>query len=223
MLIPEIIPHDIERVVYLDADVIVLKDLSLLWTIDMADHAVMAVENFSEPTLRAAMPQLRELFDPDAPHFNAGVLLINVPRWREQMISRRAFEFLQIHGNKVEFADQDALNAVLAGSWGKLDPIWNVQLLTLSFYGHRQYSAIDCRRRQEALLHGAAILHYTGRRKPWNWLYAGLAEREFFRELNESDWFGRLGGRAWSASRTLSHLAFRGGRFVKRSILGQKL
>ena len=222
LLIPALVPKRFERVLYLDGDVIVARDLAPLWSVDMGDHPVLAVENFSEPTLGTALPQVLHHIDapPDTPYFNAGVLLMDMPRWRERMIAERALDFLHAHGDQVLFADQDALNAVLAGDWGQLDPSWNIQLLTLSHYGHHRYDERERRERQNALLSNPGILHYTGPRKPWHWGYGGPADGAFLRGVVESGWFGSPGGQAWRAGRALSHMAYRGLRTLKRAVTG---
>jgi lipopolysaccharide biosynthesis glycosyltransferase len=220
LLIPHLLPDWFGRVLYIDGDVLVVGDLSSLCSLEMGGAPVMAVENFSEPTLGTAMPQLLHLIgaSPDAPYFNSGVLLIDLPRWREERVSERTLEFLRAHKDQVVYPDQDALNAVLAGRWRKLDPVYNVQLLTLSHFGHREHAPRERRRRQSALLSGAKILHYIGRRKPWHLLYGQKAGGTYLRIAAESGWFGTPKKQIWRLSRAAGHLSFYGIRAVKRLI-----
>jgi lipopolysaccharide biosynthesis glycosyltransferase len=128
LLIPEVLPEHLDRCIYIDSDVVVQRDLSELWSMDFGEYALFAVQNFSTPTLAMALPKVIHLIDAhgDAPYFMAGVLMMSVSRWRRDRITQRAVDFLIAHQDKVRFADQDALNAVIAGRWGVLDPVWNV-------------------------------------------------------------------------------------------------
>jgi hypothetical protein len=106
----------------------------------------------------------------------------------------------------MRWRDQDALNAMFAGRWGALDEVWNVQLLTL-----------DARRRAD-LLPRAAILHYTGARKPWHWGYQGDAEHAFYRALLVSEWFGSFAGPLWVAAHATSHWLHKPFRLAFRAL-----
>ena len=166
------------------------------------------------------MPHLVEALElpPAALYFNAGVLLMNVRRWRSERVVERAIEFLQKHGDTISWADQDALNVILCGNWGQLDPSWNVQLITVGRYGESRYDNPARLRRQRALLADPGILHYAGPHKPWHWRYAGLADRSFLRAVIDSGWFEGGDGQVWRAGRALSHLACRRARNVKHAL-----
>ncbi|KAA2232462.1 glycosyltransferase family 8 protein [Salinarimonas soli] len=210
LLIPSLLPAEFERVLYIDGDVVVSRDLSPLWSLGMNGHPVMAVENFSDPTLDAAIPGLVSALGLDgaAPYFNSGVMLIDVPLWRELSIVERTLEVLGRHPDKISFGDQDALNAAIAGDWGALDPSYNVQLHTVADFGHRRWSPRERRRQQRALLSAPTILHYTGPRKPWQVRYRGRKAGGFLAAAARSGWFGGL-GQAWGFGLGAGQMAFR--------------
>jgi lipopolysaccharide biosynthesis glycosyltransferase len=117
--------------------------------------------------------------------------------------------FLREYGERAPFADQDGLNATLAGDWVRLHPRWNVQLLTLDTYGHESLRAEDRALAQAELLTSAAILHYTGPRKPWHVRYRGPAGRTFARYVGRSGWYRRAAYLRWAATRELGHYGTR--------------
>jgi len=117
-----------ERVLFLDADVIVCDRLDGLWETDLRGAYLGAVTNVFEPEYahRPAELGLRSVQD----YFNAGVLLLDLDALGRDRCDRALYEYGVAHAGEEErsllFRDQDVLNAVLAGRRLPLDPRWNV-------------------------------------------------------------------------------------------------
>ena len=140
-----------ERVLYLDSDLVVNRDLQLLFDIPLEGKLVAAVG------------------DAGGYGFNSGVLLIDNRAWKERQLQEifiketdRIMGLVQ-SGQMEDFnGDQTVLNHVLAQDWLPLDKIYNLQVGhdLVAFYsgwdGHFELA-------QEPL-----IIHYTTYRKPWN-------------------------------------------------------
>jgi lipopolysaccharide biosynthesis glycosyltransferase len=230
LLIPRIVPEPFDRIVYFDSDVVVQRDLSELWNVPFEDKVVFAVqemwrsERSDEPTIGNHLPHLIDEIDApaDALYCNAGVLLISASRWRAEKISERVLDFLRMHGNKAMFADQDGLNVIFAGQWGRLDPVWNIQILTLDAFGSRHASQRDRKRQQRDLLKNAGIIHFTGKRKPWHWRYRGRARGAFYRAYIQSGWTGPVSSLAYVATRLLSHSLYGGLASARQALKSRK-
>ncbi len=155
-LIPSIFPDTVSRVLYLDADILVLDDLSKLWETNLEGTVLGAVmdknlkgseEGFvEEPQLRG-IPCVRS-------YFNAGVLIIDLDQWREQRISEKALDYLTRYPLS-PYSDQDALNVVCDGSWKKLNVHWNFQ-----DHYEKRISDMDLDVRP-------GIVHFVTKLKPW--------------------------------------------------------
>lgn len=171
LLLPEIVPQEIKKVIYLDTDTIVLKDLAKLWEIDTGDYEFLAVQEPDGPyvieTFRTFNPHLKDLdFDrfrvtQEHKYCNAGIMLINIEKWRQNRVGKKAMTFLEAYF--VTAADQDALNVVSAGQWGTLDPRWNATRAFCEPQKNNPYSPeiID------QVVRDPFIIHYTGLIKPW--------------------------------------------------------
>lgn len=147
--IPELFDETVEKVLYLDCDLIIKKDITELWKIDISGYLLGAIEDHWIKQSRNV-----DLFMPEnSKYFNAGVLLINVKKWREQHIKEQVMEFLRAHSDRIQYCDQDALNAVLFDQWLPLDLKWNFQTYHL-------YDPVAKLK--------PSIIHYTGENKPWN-------------------------------------------------------
>jgi lipopolysaccharide biosynthesis glycosyltransferase len=171
LLIPDVVPEQFEKAIYLDSDLLVKANLRHLWDQEIGSYALLAVREFGAPyvSFSGGVVKYKELgLAPDAPCFNAGVLVMNLKRWREEKISQKAIQYLRKYEKEVEMADQEGLNAVLANNWGMLDHNWNV-ISHILFYEQWQESAFkeEIRPIREELIRKAYIFHFVGGSKPW--------------------------------------------------------
>jgi lipopolysaccharide biosynthesis glycosyltransferase len=151
--LPELLPTA-ERVLYLDADTLVLHDPRVLWDLDLGDHLLGAVRNRDQPAGRPA------------PYFNSGVLMMNLARMREEQTSQRLIDVGRSLPVDVAYPDQDALNIVCAGRWLALHPKWNAFAALFCFPDRAAPPDLAI---SEATV-SPAILHFEGSdfAKPWN-------------------------------------------------------
>lgn len=109
-LIPDVFPETVSKVLYLDADILVLDDIAPLCRMELNGALLGAVTDYLDACLKrgeplfAAVPRVSN-------YFNAGVLLIDLGRWREEDIAAKAMAYLAAHPD-TPYSDQDALNVV---------------------------------------------------------------------------------------------------------------
>jgi lipopolysaccharide biosynthesis glycosyltransferase len=218
LLLPDILPGSITKVLYVDPDILVLDDLAPLWQTALGDAVVGAVVDiFSEASARRLGLIDRDRRGSDCPtsaeYFNAGVLLIDLMQWRREGITEAAFEYLREHP-ETTLSDQDALNVACAGRWKRLDSRWNFQT-----HLHTSIAAIPPSKRP-------GIAHFVTSSKPWiasarSWnaaFYDTFRSRTRFsrspteklRDFLESSWSGvKNVWRRRTVLRTLKTLPFR--------------
>jgi lipopolysaccharide biosynthesis glycosyltransferase len=211
LLIPELLPADVDVALYLDPDVVVHTNLRDLYETDLQNALALGVADYVAPYAASdnALPGLyRQLgLAPDAPCCNTGVMLINLRRWRDEQVGRRVLDFTREYSRYVQWSDQDGINAILGGDWGLLDPRWNVQLSTIMAYrSHPTQDAAERRRVQDTLLQSPFILHYTGKTKPWSFAYRKPHGERFLHYVRTSGWFDTPTSVVWSYSRQISQL-----------------
>ena len=114
-LIPEIFPKSVSKVLYLDTDLLALANLEPLWETNLEGAVVGAVLDTLDAKIKGNMAGL-EYAPRVGSYFDAGVLLIDVDRWREEGVSSRALEYLARNPCS-PYSDQDALNVVCDGRW----------------------------------------------------------------------------------------------------------
>lgn len=154
LMLPASLPVD--RVLFLDADLLVLGDISQLWDTDLQGQALGAVVDLAMPLVsspRAVKGWSVLGISPNAPYFNAGVLLIDLNFWRNHRIVPQALDYLSRHQGCVDFAHQEALNAVAWNCWTRLSPRWNLSAGLAHLLKHDSGKP--------------GIVHFSGRFKPW--------------------------------------------------------
>jgi lipopolysaccharide biosynthesis glycosyltransferase len=166
LLAPRFLPMELDKILYLDTDIIVRHSLEDLWNTPISGYAL------------AAAPHNEDEYDfwktmglPDGTkYFNSGVLLINLKYWRENRVVERAITFVKDNPDKIKFWDQDALNGTLVGKWVELPISWNYRC-----WWH--WSVKD-----------PAILHFAGANKPWNWSDQNPFRHDYRRYRGKTPW-----------------------------------
>jgi lipopolysaccharide biosynthesis glycosyltransferase len=155
LLIPEILPTGVSKVLYLDCDLIVRKPIDALWNIDLHNHLLAAVEDKVSDDYKEKLG-----LSPNSPYFNSGVLLINLDQWRRQSFHRKVVDFIKNNPEKITYPDQDGLNVVVDGKWIQLPTNWNVQ--------HTYFFEPGSQIRFADIIADPEIVHFTGVAfKPW--------------------------------------------------------
>lgn len=162
------LPLSATRALYLDVDVLVRHPLTDLYRFDLSGSVLAAVQSVNYPHVatRGAVNHWHRLgLDPRAPFFNAGVLLVDLDRWRRDGIADAALDYLRSpHCGKG--ADQEALNVACSRRWLELDPTWNLQTPMLDDQ-HGAHLLFD-RDAIDAARTDPRIVHFQTRPKPWH-------------------------------------------------------
>jgi glycosyl transferase family 25 len=203
LLIPDLLPQ-LERCLYLDGDLVALDDVAKLWAVDVSAAAFGAGTEMgcNYGVALANFPSQRQFF-------NAGVLLMNLPRFRARDYGRKCLQLAretEWHGG---YADQDVLHVVCGGDCQLLDNRWNIQT-------GAPPSAVP------------GIAHFTGRKKPWHFYFGNPYGTAYWRERWRTP-FRRLSAAEWadllrSAKSNLLRLHLKPRRGIWRlTVLGRRL
>ncbi|AKG20952.1 glycosyltransferase family 8 protein [Calothrix sp. 336/3] len=188
LLIPELLPDNYEKIIYLDCDLLLNRDIKQLWDIDIADNYILAVQEIRFPCINSGLVNYKQLNIPgDWKYFNSGVLVINLKKWRSENITQKAIQYLEQHQEDIRFHDQDALNAILAGNWGELDPRWNQTPFIYEYKSWRESPFTE--ESFKNILNEPWIIHFASSFKPWNF-YQHIHKRLFYRYLDMTAWKG---------------------------------
>lgn len=213
LLLPALL-GGLPKVLWLDCDVLVFGNLRELWHTDLAANAAAAVPEYGARSLRAIVTadMIGSIVPPgkaDDPGFNSGILLIDLDRWRADGLGEHALALSCAHANELKFADQDALNVVLAGRWHRLDLDWNVQLGALRSIPVVPQERIypEVLERAAALIQAPRILHFAGS-KPWKSGLRSPYRQEYYDALRRSGFHTPMNFRRARLSETVQAMWF---------------
>lgn len=216
LFVPDLLPGHLKRIVYLDADLIVRRSIEELYLQPLDDAVIAAVSgpspySYDRDAARLELPT-------GCQYFNSGVLVINLPRWRQLGVRDQCLQFLYDHLDKVVYADQDLLNVVLCRLHKPLHPMWNVTLQLVqehfSCMGRHGSPASDL----EGLLSNPAIVHFNGKYKPWHLRYSHPFKSEYVALRRKLQWLPYFSDdlfsflRTWLVSGLSQLIPYLGGR-----------
>jgi len=182
LIVGELLPPAMTRVIWLDCDLLVIGDLARLWDTVLAGRHVLAAQDSVVPFVssRNGVANYERLGIPrGAKYFNAGVMLIDLDAWRRDNVGDRVLEYLRRYRRSVVFWDQEGLNAVLAGRWGELDRRWNCNA------SKSRRSSDDCVTARDVW-----IVHFAGHLKPWLYVSGDPYRILYYKYLDMTPWAG---------------------------------
>ncbi len=155
--IPSYLP-DVDKVLYLDCDIIVNHDVGELYRMELGDAWLAGV-----PEVYQQNHTKRLEFRPNEWYCNAGVLIINNRKWREDGIEEKLFAYVLKPEHPIVYLDQDVLNDVLKYNILYLPLRWNLQhdaIFQSDSYPWHEEQRLQAKEEP-------CIIHFTNRRKPW--------------------------------------------------------
>lgn len=175
-LLPDLL-SDVDKVLYLDADMICLNNLEKLTTFDLSDSPVAMCYDQAYSHISYFN---RLDYASSYGYFNAGVMYINLDYWRKEKLSERLFSFVIENPDKCICHDQDAINALLHEKIKVLPIEYNFQHTFFNIYGWLNFQkygkkflntdTIEKCKWNEILEASKApvFIHYSAPSKPWH-------------------------------------------------------
>ncbi|MDM5272408.1 glycosyltransferase family 8 protein [Sulfurovum sp. zt1-1] len=161
LLIPELLDLEIDKVLYLDVDIVVNGDIRDLFSYDLGTYPLASVEavGFNR--------HIELKMSHTSKYFCSGVMLLNLNIWRERKLSYKVVRFIEENPGIIKMMDQDGMNAVFDGYWLPLHPKYGQQT---SFYQNEKKEVLKHFEEEDFLeaIKKPAIIHYTGSSKPWH-------------------------------------------------------
>lgn len=178
--IANILPEEVNKVIYMDVDLLVLRDIAELWQYDLQGRPLAAVPDYGIMASKRLMKQKQNVIGlpMDSLYFNSGVVIMDLEQWRKHGYAKQVIE-LAAAGN-LPHHDQDALNKVFMGNWTALPLKWNVIPPVFNLFSKILLNG-DLRKNAIAARKDKAILHFAGRYKPWEFdLHMGFNDAYYF-------------------------------------------
>ena len=176
LMLHEILPPEITRVIYMDCDMYVRAPIEELFEMDMEGYPIAAVRDPYSDFIIAGrdLKANLDLFDLADPYFNSGLIVIDREKWAAAEVMERYKTMIADGTMDRLYYDQDVLNIIFRDKWKRLDTLWNV------FNPRVPHETFDPK-----------LLHYTGPRKPWH-LVSATAFARTYRHVMTNELFYRF-------------------------------
>jgi lipopolysaccharide biosynthesis glycosyltransferase len=183
IFLAEMLPW-VERMIYLDSDLIVLDSLVPLFETDLEDNWVGAVTNIFQWN-HVQRPAELGLAGTEV-YFNAGVLLMDLDAMRRNNLGEVMLEYGIENAERIEWRDQDALNVVLGERRLRLHPRWNV----MNSFRWQGADEVFGHEAAEEARRNPAIRHFEGPsdNKPWHYLCERDLSELYMRHRRLTPW-----------------------------------
>lgn len=158
---------NVERVLYLDSDVIIVNSLDKLWNIDITNYLLAAVQDISGIIERGEAG-----LNKNDTYFNSGVMLFNLKLCKEKNIEADFIKAIQTGPTKAIFRSQRIVNQVCKNMILRLSPQYNVLNEFLEFgvedlkvfvQSNNFYSETEINEAND----NPIIIHFAGYERPW--------------------------------------------------------
>lgn len=166
----QMLPERLDKILYLDPDVLVINPVRPLYDLDISAHLFAPAAHTGLTNIATYVNQIRLNTFESQYYYNSGVLLMNLERQRERIDKEEIFAYVKERDIELVLPDQDVFNALYGKDILPLDnAVYN--------YDCRKFDTYFVKSGGEAtmdwIMRNTVILHFCGRRKPWTERYAG--------------------------------------------------
>ena len=164
------LPANVDRVLYLDPDIIILKNLENLYKLDFNNSLFIGATNVRK--FLTKFNENKNKAPKNSPYLNTGVLLINVERLKQYDCSQMIYDYIDKNKNVLTLPDQDILQGLFGDKLQLIDHLkYNLSDRSIKLNNLRsKCEKIDT----EWINNNCYIIHFFGRNKPWNNNYKGI-------------------------------------------------
>jgi len=162
------LPQSLDRILYLDPDILVINPIRELYDTPLDDFLFAAAYHDVIPVRGINKIRLNP-YDIEA-YYNSGVLLMNLKFQRMVINEKDIFDFVEKNRNKLIMPDQDILNALFSKQIKSIDEkFYNYDARRYRYYKLKTNRVWD----MDHVIRNTVIIHFCGKRKPWKKDYAG--------------------------------------------------
>ena len=171
LLIPEVLSES--KCIWLDVDLIVLKDIEELWNTDMGEFPLAACLDYRCTFSEDISNHYEHNIPGNAPYYNSGVMLMELTSLKKTRFTTNTLRYLKEDFGSYKFHDQSAINVIFYDKIKNLSSEWNYQTV-LSLRSYQKDVKIFSEKNK--------ILHFIQKPKPWQ-KYSGRIPQKVFYHL----------------------------------------
>ncbi|MDD7463337.1 MAG: glycosyltransferase family 8 protein [Anaerococcus sp.] len=170
LLAADLLPDDLDRILYLDPDILVINEVADLYNIDFEGKLFAAASHGDMMGLMDTVNRIRLSNLKADLYYNSGVMMMNLDLMRKSIDKDEIFKYIEKNARGLILPDQDALNALYGHRVLSIDDsIYNFD--TRDFFVELISSKAD--KDMDWVVENTVFLHFCGKSKPWHRGYLG--------------------------------------------------
>lgn len=162
------LPEELDRILYLDPDIVVRGTLQGLYNTPMEGSLFAAASHVGTFMTHVNSLRLDSGYE-KSPYINSGVMLLNLKRLRQEQNKQQVFAYIEEHKSRLILPDQDIISGLYGAEITLIDPCrYNMTERLFALHPEaKSWLNLDWVKEH------AVIVHYCGRNKPWKPGYVG--------------------------------------------------
>lgn len=178
------LPKEVTKILYVDADILCINDITTLYKIDVKDYLYAAASHSQLTNMSNVFNKVRLRTYESEGYFNSGVLLMNLDKIRQMVDPKDIFRFIEENQLNLFLPDQDILNGMYSDNILAIpDQVFNYDARKYGTYETISMGLWDL----DWIFEQCVILHFCGKDKPWERKYRGR-----FASLYKHYWYKTL-------------------------------
>jgi lipopolysaccharide biosynthesis glycosyltransferase len=164
------LPSHLDKVLYLDADILCINDLLPLYQMEISEYLYAACSHSNLTNMTNVINKVRLKSYESENYYNSGVLLMNLKRARAEVVPADIFKFIENNKFNLLLPDQDILNGLYAEFILALpDQLYNFDARKNATYETLSMGEWN----SNWVVNHTVLLHFCGKGKPWQKQYRG--------------------------------------------------
>ena len=171
---PLLLPATLERILYMDVDIVIINSLVSLYESSFEGNLFMACTHTNDILAKVNALRLGLTLKENIPYINTGFMLLNLPLLRKRFDLNAVRSYALEKRNALILPDQDILTALYGSKVKLLDAmIYNLSDRTLALY-----NAVPAHDKRDIawVRQNSVVIHYIGKNKPWLADYRGVLD-----------------------------------------------
>ncbi len=162
------LPKNMERILYLDPDILVINEINDLYNVDFGNNLFAACHH--NKIFIKGINKIRLLQYQIEEYYNSGVLMMNLTEQRKRIEEKEIYDFIEKNKAILILPDQDILNSLYSKDIKDVDEIlYNYDTRFYTYYKFLSKGKVD----MDYIFDNTVILHFCGKKKPWKKPYSG--------------------------------------------------
>ncbi|TCT20488.1 lipopolysaccharide biosynthesis glycosyltransferase [Melghiribacillus thermohalophilus] len=170
LLAHQLLPDHLERILYLDPDIVCMNSISKFYNTPFHDHLFIAAEHEYSSRMARLINKMRLRTPKAKGYYNTGVLLMNLEGMRETVYPGEIFQFIEQNKLKLVLPDQDILNGLY---WDRIQSVPSMYYNFDARYYEFSKFLPNQKYTLEWIREHTVFIHYCGKNKPWHDHYRG--------------------------------------------------